>query len=576
MTHINSFISKIIRTGIRPESTVEEEKEIVLGNSFAWLSILITLLMTIISAFYSINPIWQIGSALILVYIICIYWISIQKILLAKMVFIVIVNASLVAQHLLVGKLAGFHYYIICVFAGYFVVFSLKEIRYIISFMVYTALLIMYGLYIGDGYNLHLTVDKSTLELFGNINFFNVIIIMTFFFGMTARESQRVEKELRTMMHTAESANKAKSDFLSVISHEIRTPLNAIIGMSALLKENENNAEEQEKIGIIKSGANTLLLLVNEILDYSKIEDGHITLNTDKHDLKTEISSLFNLFQYQAKAKGLEIELQLSSKIANTLDFDNARMKQILGNLIVNAIKFTQKGKIIISGRVISETETHQTLELSVIDQGIGIAKDKVDYIFERFTQEDKSIGITYGGAGLGLSISQKLAELMDSKICVESEKGVGSKFSLIVDLPKSVNSLPKNTEMTNDILRLSGKQVLIVDDNFVNQKILQKYLSKWSIEYKTASDGNQAIDLIKENQFDLVLMDLLMPNKNGYEAAKEVRESLQNKTLPIVALTAHAENEVREEVLEAGMNDVISKPFTTESLQTVLLEYIK
>lgn len=573
---IRSIVFKLLRNGISEYSTVEQEKEVILGNSFSWLSILITALMCLVAAYMKVHLVWQLGCSLIAVFSLCIYWISKGKLLLAKIVFLVLVNFMLILQHLLIGSLGGFYYYIICVFAGYFVAFNLKQVKLIVSFMVYTIVLAIAAILIGDTYNLDLNVSDTTLQLIGNLNLFNVVVIMTFFFGMAAKESQRVEKELRQMMQISESANKAKSDFLSVISHEIRTPLNAIIGMSALLKEDEKDAEQQEKINTIKSGANILLLLVNEILDYSKIEDGHIVLHISANNLKQEITNLYNLFKFQAEEKGLVLELQLSSKIANSLDFDNARIKQILGNLIVNAIKFTQKGKITINGFVLEDTENHQIIELSVIDQGIGIAKEKIDYIFERFTQEDQSIGINYGGAGLGLSISQKLAELMNTKICVESEKGVGSKFSIQLNLPKSVTPLPSQKTMTTDTMRLSGKKVLIVDDNFVNQKILQKYLSKWNIDYKTASDGNQAVELISENEFDLVLMDLLMPNKDGYEAAKEVRESLKNTTLPIVALTAHAESEVRAEVIEAGMNDVISKPFTTESLQTVLLDYIK
>ena len=377
---------------------------------------------------------------------------------------------------------------------------------------------------------------------------------------VTLREDLRAKRKL------AEQASEAKHRFLSAMSHEIRTPLNAIIGSSYMLSNKNPNESQLEYLNILNKGSAHLMSLVNNVLDLEKIEDGKAVLETIDFNLKELASNTFKSWQLLANDKGLDSDLNYDEHLLSIYQGDPTKLRQVLNNLLSNAIKFTDTGFVKMTLRAEKGTAGRHRIKFIIEDSGIGIHSDQLKSVFNEFVQADKSITRKYGGTGLGLSITDNLLRLMGSKIQVQSVWGIGASFSFALEMNEGEDQHMSPKSAINLLLSekiLEDRVVLLVEDNEFNSKIAKDFLETWGAIVVSAFNGQEALALIGQKAFDLVLMDLQMPILDGYSATRKIREMKGGyfKTVPIIAVTASALVSSKQKVLDAGMNDFITKP---------------
>jgi len=370
----------------------------------------------------------------------------------------------------------------------------------------------------------------------------------------------------------AKQASKSKSLFLASMSHEIRTPLNGIIGMLNLLKETKLQKKQKEFVNIIDVSSDSLLNIINDILDYSKIEANQLHLEQIPTDLKQISQEVIKILRFKAEEKGLVLELNIDDNLHPYYNADPVRLKQVLINYCNNAIKFTEKGSVRINIYEIKSTNNKSKIKFEVSDTGIGISKENQKKLFKEFSQVDNSISRKFGGTGLGLAISMKLAKLMNGEVGLNSVEGKGSTFWFTAEIEK-IDKLKKKLITTNTKVA-EGLKILLVEDNLINQKVAIHTLKKNKHTVDVANDGIEGVKKFKKNKYDIILMDIQMPNMNGYETTVEIRKIEKEQKLEpikIVAMTANAMKGEKEKCLEIGMNDYISKPFQKEDLLRIL-----
>lgn len=389
-------------------------------------------------------------------------------------------------------------------------------------------------------------------------------------------EKSQILYELQLAKKKAEDFAFSKTQFLSHMSHELRTPLNGIIGSTNLLLQEEILPEQKDQLNVLKFSSEHMLSLINDILDLSKLEADRIQLEKAVLNIPEFIHKVISSFEPQYEEKGVAFKVKIDPKLKRSVLADPTRLNQVLANLLSNALKFTNKDGIVkLEVKGISVNSDHHSIEFSVSDTGIGISEDKREKIFEEFAQADVKTTRKYGGTGLGLTISQKLVRLMGGELKVESKYHKGSRFYFEVTLP--VHNSQKKTYiaapgLVNEEINLKGIRVLIAEDNPINMMIASKFLDKWGIIYKQAKNGLEAVSLFGQNDFDVVLMDLEMPEMDGYGALKEIREI--NPTIPAIAFTAAVFDNMKESLQNSGFNDFIQKPFKPQDLQAKLVAF--
>lgn len=401
------------------------------------------------------------------------------------------------------------------------------------------------------------------------------------------RSLQEKCEQLEMLRQKAEKANKAKSNFLTNMSHEIRTPLDGIFAAVQLLKLECENEEQRKYINLLNESASIMLKVINNLLDISKIEAGTCELINEPFDLKETINNIYNDLLITGNLKGLEVSYYLDSNIDFGVIGDELRLKEILNNIISNAVKFTEEGVISFRVELVSEDESSEKLEFRIKDSGIGIDDEFKEHIFNDFTQGDLHLPTKKKnrGAGLGLAISKWLAALMNGDICFESTVGKGSTFIFTCKFKKSRmkdkkfkrNNIFDEAINKNDGMNNNDKVILCVEDNLINQEVMESIIKNKGYKYIAAYNGNEALDKLKNNKVDVILMDVQMPELNGFETTKIIRDGeLGEKHIPIIAMTAYAMREDREKCLQAQMDDYIVKPFEVEKLYEVIKLHLR
>lgn len=385
--------------------------------------------------------------------------------------------------------------------------------------------------------------------------------------------NEEIENELIRAKEMAEESARVKSEFLSVMSHEIRTPLNAIIGIAHLLLQEELLPSQLENLRALNISAENLLNLINDILDFSKIEEGKIVLAEKNVDLRQVVSNIRMANRLRAAERGNTIKLIIDPNLPACVKGDEVRLGQILNNLVSNAVKFTSNGTIEIKMELRDMQQDTAAIQFSVKDSGIGIAPEHQSAIFDRFTQASSDIAREFGGSGLGLAIVKRLLGLHQSEILVNSEIGRGSEFYFTINFKKGKKKVSEQTARLNGKDNLSGIRILLVEDVEFNILVAEKMLLNWSAQVDVAENGMIAVSKARQNEYDLILMDLQMPVMDGYSATRHIREFKPN--IPIVALTASASIDILQKTQHFGMTDYLSKPFKPVELFDTICKYV-
>ena len=373
--------------------------------------------------------------------------------------------------------------------------------------------------------------------------------------------------ELATQKKIAQRAVLAKDSFLANMSHEIRTPLNAIIGFTDLLAQTRLDAVQRHYIDSVQIAEENLLIIVNDILDLSKIESGNLTIEAQPFNLKNTLKHVYDLLKVKVP-KDIEFNLFLDADMPETVIGDQGRLNQILVNLTGNALKFTQEGEVTVSVKKVDETDDHYFLKFLVKDTGIGIPENQIQNIFERFTQAEESTTRRFGGTGLGLSIVKQLVELHNAEIHVKSKPGKGSEFFFVLAYKKA-NQIEKLHQPLS-VNSLGKLKILLCEDNILNQKLVKSVITNFGFELDIAENGETGIAYLSNNKYDLVLMDLEMPVKDGYQTSQYIRNEMK-LTIPIIAMTAHSLVGEQERCYNMGMNGYVPKPFKQEALMEAI-----
>jgi PAS domain S-box-containing protein len=398
--------------------------------------------------------------------------------------------------------------------------------------------------------------------------------------GRDITERKHTEQKIQRLKEEADAANRAKTEFLARMSHEIRAPLNAVIGTGDLLERTALNAEQRQYVRVFQKAANNLLALINDILDLSRVEAGRLTLEESDFELAELLDSVVEVMSVRAKQKGISLVYHIAPQTPPRLRGDSERLGQVLLNLIGNAIKFTENGQVLVHVEPDPKRSAATVLQFSVADTGIGIPAEKLDEIFEVFTQADASITRAYGGTGLGLAISKRLVELMNGRIWAESRPGEGATFYFTTTFGIATAVMPPENQVTP--LRtapgsLSALRILVVDDSEENRFLISEYLKDFGCQLEFAENGQIAVEKICLNAYDLVLMDLRMPVMTGYEAAQRIRgwEEEQGRALtPIIAMTASVLEAEVQEAIHAGCTASLRKPIRMRTLLEAVRKY--
>lgn len=412
--------------------------------------------------------------------------------------------------------------------------------------------------------NVYQLPDFNAENLLGLVEFLKQQIIY----------QKSIEDQLIQAKDAAEEATRAKSEFLSIMSHEIRTPLNAIVGLVYLMKQEDNTPVMVENLDTLQFAADNLYILINDLLDFSKIEAGKVELEYTDFNFKQLVHNIQKSYQPKADEKGYKVVLEADERVPDTLVGDSLRLSQILSNLVSNAIKFTENGAVTIVYKLLGVQQERAQIEISILDTGIGIAPEHQQKIFELFTQASSVTTRKFGGTGLGLVITRRLLQLYKSDILLESTVGKGSRFyfNLELEISKTAAPMKEIAQTDAESSPLEGVRLLMVEDFIINIKVASKFFTRWKIDFEIAENGLLGVEMARNNQYDLILMDIQMPEMDGYAATQMIRQFDPN--IPIIALTASATISDKTRSSEVGMNDYIPKPFNPNDLFTKIAKY--
>lgn len=506
---------------------------------------------------------YHLASAFIFIF--CAYIVKKRKLNTSRITYFITFNLSVTLTASYIGKQGSIEFLLLFAFALPFFIFSFRREKNFIAIFSTFALLLWFLLYITK-FNLF-TTEKLDVEIaskfFYPLSLATTLFLITFQLAYFSYLNSAHYKRIYSKKQRALEASSAKSKFLSMMSHEIRTPLNAIVGLSHILADTNPREDQRENIEGLNYSGKILLNLLNNVLDFSKMQSTEINLENIPTNLYDGVKQIQKIHEANCINKGIKLNVEIEDNLPIVL-LDIVRFNQIINNLLTNSIKFTDKGGVTLRIRRGSQTNTTVTVITEIIDTGIGIPKEKLKEIWEAFSQASSTTNRLYGGTGLGLPIVKSIIEAMGSEVKIDSVVGRGSRFYFKLVLNKSLDSELKKESVKN-IYNFEGKKVLLVEDNLINVMVGKQILEKEKLIVEVANNGEIAVEKVKENTYDVILMDIQMPVMDGYEASIEIRKF--NKEIPILALSASIFMEVKDKINESGMDGFIFKPFDPKEL---------
>ncbi len=494
---------------------------------------------------------------------------------IGRIIFILLFNLSVSYVSSFLGKEASVEFFLMFAVGIPFILFSFSRERIQIAIFCLVPVLCWLLLFLTD-FNLFVHPDLENATKVRNIVYPVSItiglLLVVFQLIFYSYGNASINKKAHSTKQEAIDASNAKSKFLSTMSHEIRTPLNAVIGLSHILGDNNPRKDQIQNIEALNYSGKILLNLLNNVLDFSKMESTNIELDNIPIDISAAIKQIKKVHEASCIKKGITMNLEIDNDIPYVW-LDIVRFNQVINNLVTNAIKFTEKGSVILRIKKVHQTKDNIDLLTEIIDTGIGIPEDKQETIWEAFTQASTTTNRLYGGTGLGLPIVKSIIESMGAKVKIDSIIGKGSRFYFQVNL-KIASEKDLNNTYEKRVHNFDGKKVLLVEDNEINVMVGEQILEKANLKVEIARDGLTAVNMVKQKHFDVVLMDIQMPIMDGYTASKEIRKF--NKYIPIFALSASVFMEVKNRMEESGMNGFIFKPFDPQDLLDQIEDAIK
>ena len=525
----------------------------------------LALFYAIIGYILGLNNLAYYHLATVFFYIYCAYLSKEGNIYYARIIFFILLNIGITATASFIGRAGSLEYLFLYSLALPFSVFSFKTEKKYVYFFSNLSGILWITLAITDFKliaNTPINVEIASTYIYpiSVLCTFSMVVIQLSYFSILG---VKYYSKINIKKQEALKASLSKSKFLSIMSHEIRTPLNAVIGLSHILSINEPRKNQTENIEALNYSGKTLLSLLNNVLDFSKMQSTIIELDNIPTDIRADAEQIEKIHKSSCLRKGISMNLEIDPTIP-FVKLDVVRFNQVINNLISNAIKFTDKGNVTLIIKKEKQAKDNITLHIEIIDTGIGIPKDKQEIIWEPFEKASNTAKRNYSGTGLGLPIVRSILGVMGSKVKIHSIEGQGSCFSFNLKL-KIVNQ--KDFVNTDEIKGYTfiGKKVLLVDDNLINIMVGKQILEKSKLKVEVAHDGLTALNKVKEEDFDIILMDIQMPIMDGYAAAKEIRKF--NSTVPILALSANVFMEINDKIEDCGMNGFIFKPFSPKSL---------
>ena len=592
---IRNLTGKIINCGITQNLKIEEAQIIRLTNLFGIFPMFFFMVYIANGIINDISFFWQMGLINAILNMIAIWcnhkgWYAAAKtILLSSNSLILLLFANMVDGN--ASAVAFFFPVLTCYVVFYDI---LKEWKTVLINLSITACCILLCLMLPHQFFGQVPLPAYMSGNISRLNFLLAFCAFTFYIFLIikvklqtetlliqswetaeimANKSEQMAYQLTIQKDKAEQASRTKSLFLSNMSHELRTPLNGIIGTTNILLQEHKDGNINQQLDVLKYSSEHMLVIINDILDFNKIEAGKLQLDRNIFNLRVLIDKISTVFTDQFQAKALQFKIEFDERLNKEVVADDTRLTQVLSNLISNALKFTHHGSVTLNVHLESSTSDVMIVSFSVSDTGIGISENNRSAIFLSFTQADTKTNRQYGGTGLGLTISQKIVEMFGGRLKVDSEEGKGSRFYF--NIPLRVNHSKKpfvNEEKVKQLQPLDGLEVLLAEDNKINMLVARRFLSSWNINLREATNGQEAVELFKTHSFHLILLDLEMPVMDGYEAMCEIRKL--DPSVPALAFTASVFDNMHARLTNAGFNDFMTKPFRPEELHKKILTY--
>jgi signal transduction histidine kinase/CheY-like chemotaxis protein len=599
---ISQLLAKITNWGVTPDLKVETAQIVRLTNIFGIFPMLIYFALVVMGLVLGIS-FYYISCSLIAVMVSLGLWCNYRGFYSLAKTIIISSNSILIllTKNVIDGNLSVIAYYfpILACFAFFYNL--RREVAMVLLNLIVTVACIVFCFVLPSHVFGVVDVSEEVLLVISQVNYVLAFVAFIFYIYYTtkvkletevlliqsretaermardaerlAQNAEQMAEQLKIEKEKAENDKKAKTIFLSNMSHELRTPLNGIIGTTNLLLQDHKIPEICPQLDVLKFSSEHMLEVINDILDFNKIEAGKLQVDRNIFNLEQLVERLSAVFQPQFERKNLNFCIEFDPLLKKEVISDDTRLNQILNNLISNALKFTRQGFVTLSVKLVTSTSYKMMVNFSVIDTGIGIPRNKISEVFKSFTQANYNTNREYGGTGLGLTISKKLVEMFGGELVVKSSEGKGSEFSFTIPIKINNNKANfVNEHKVKELKSLKGKRVLVAEDNKINMLVTRRFLEKWEVETREAKNGLEALELFKANQFDLLLIDLEMPVMDGYEAVTEIRKL--NPVIPAIAFTAAVFDNMKNRLLSNGFNDFVNKPFRPEELHAKIAQY--